>query len=163
VSIINEALKKAQQNFDRQKKTQVNSKTDAPAPSSPETAGKEDKKEKSIWLWVATVIVFIGFLGCALVFAFLISSRNQPVQTSSGNNNPPPQKSILARLLSSSNKNNNAIVLNGIISTGSEQLALINNQIFKAGDYVGNKRILSISAEKVELFDRGKITVLKTK
>lgn len=158
MSIINDALKKVQQNLDHQKAGQNLSLKISGTPPA------EDSKEKSTWLWIATGIVFVGFLGCASIFGFLILSRNQPSQpvTVSATAAAQANQSLFARLFSS-NKNSNEIVLNGIISAEDEQLALINNQIFKAGDYIGKKRILSISADKVELFDRGKIIVLKTK
>lgn len=158
MSIINDALKKTQQSLDHRKASQN------PALALSTTALAESKKEKNIWLWIATGSVFIGFLGCAFIFASLILSRNQPIEVIVANKIPAPSnQSIFAKLFSSSKENDSEIVLNGIISTDDEQLALINNQIFKAGDYVGRKRILSISADKVELFEKGKITVLKTK
>ncbi len=57
----------------------------------------------------------------------------------------------------------NALTLNGIISSGGEPVALINNEIVKAGDYIDGKRVLSVSDKKVEIFSEGEVVVLTTK
>ncbi len=53
------------------------------------------------------------------------------------------------------------LVLNGIIAADKEPLALINNQIYKAGDLVEGKKIIAIFVDKVEIEDNEKILTLR--
>ena len=153
MSIINEALKKTQTKLELANPSRNNAQ----------------KEEKNIVLWVATVLIFIGFLGCTLAFIFLISSRNQSIATLPKEENKEynleiEKQKLLSFVPKKSKQNSPGIlVLNGIITMGNEQFALINNEIYKAGDYVEGRRILSISSNKVEIFYKGNTFTLKTK
>ena len=156
MSIINEALKKTQ------KKLELTS----PSPASPAPAAVE----KSIWLWFFTGLIFAGFIGCGIVFVSLIYSNSwapSPVlkkQKSEITIEAVRQKYLPTISLKDLPKQKpGEIALNGIITMGDEQFALLNNEIYRAGDYAEGRRILSITKDKVELFDKGKILVLKTK
>ncbi|HOW36018.1 MAG TPA: hypothetical protein PL155_06370 [Candidatus Omnitrophota bacterium] len=154
MSIINEALKKTQTGIQKN-----------------ETLPQPLKKNPT--LWVATVLIFLGFLGCGTIFAFIMFSRNQAAPTASTGNNDSDNKETAKKgsitLFPSAAPNSaqaqnsaDALVLNGIITMGTDRLALINNQILKEGDYIGEKRVLSIEIDKVEIFDKGQVVVLKT-
>ena len=150
MSIINEALKKAQVKFELQ------------TSSSQKTA---EKKEKNVWLWATTAVISIGFAGCFFVFVFLIASRNQPSKTPLREKASDTLNQKIQTILSKTKTDKlpkNALILNGTIIMDNDQIALINNQIYRAGDYVSGKRILSVSQDKVEVFDKGNILILKT-
>ena len=155
MSIINEALKKAQVNLELRK---------SPTPSKPRENGK---KERNVGLWILSFLIFAGFIGCVIVFVILIFSRHQPLAPLPKDYSLPSEsqrlQEILEKTKTSPLKNpKGTLILNGIISMGDDPIALINNQIFHTGDYVEDKRILSISKDKVEIFDKGKILILKT-
>jgi len=169
MSIINEALKKTQSQLE-----QKIPGTALPQPIRP---------KKSNWVLVITTLIFVGFLTSAGIFLSLIL-KNQPVVSNlfkkfslptPAPHTPAPHQGTVtlfekptAAPVSEPTKrgaqrNSSPLVLNGIITMNKEELALINNQIIKEGDYINDKRVLSISMDQVELFDNGEIIVLKNK
>ncbi len=168
MSIINEALKKTQE--------KLRITTASPLLESQKSDQKEGKK---IWIRITVIFVLVGFLGCGLIFFALsknrlalatketkheITQEQTPqsfkpspvpvVQNPHPSAQPPP---------AASKPNSNELVLSGIMTMGDEQLALINNKIYKVGDYIGDRQVLSISVDKVEISDNGKTLTLTTK
>jgi len=165
MSIINEALKKTQSQLE-----QINP---ASAPIQPKKPGK------NIWVLILTTLLFVGFLSSAGVFLLLIFknhpntanfAKNKSLATANTQNQgtvtlftQAPAPAMQTPAPKDSSKNPSRLVLNGIITMDKEKLALINNQILKEGDYIDDKRVLSISMDKVEIFNKGEIIILKNK
>lgn len=165
MSIINEALKKTQFQLEQKISGAISA---SPRPSS-----------KNTWLKVTAILIFLGFLANGGIFAFLVL-RNHSTTIRLTQNKPtpvahtqhqgtvtlfshPPAASVQTSAQKNSQPDSPALILNGIITMDEEKLALINNQIIKEGDYLDGKRVLSISMDEVELFDKGEIIVLKNK
>ena len=153
MSIINEALKKTQDLLQASK--------ESPAKETP---------ENNKWLWLVTILVIAGFVGCAFAFLFLIKTSRRDVSLPVTNVssdisplNPVPSASKPAAGSPQTPSNNSPLVLNGIIASDKGNMALINNQIYKEGDEVEGKKVLSIKQDKVEIFDKGEIITLTTK
>ncbi len=178
MSIIYEALKKTQKHLER--KTQPASSSISATPTSstisPQgpTTSSPTKENKQI-LPVLLTIAAIGLIGCAVVF-FVIALQNrtapaplssQPETTPFPTDEPiPPTEASPAPVLAETTqpiKDSPQLILSGIIYTDSDQLALINNQIYRTGEYVEGKKIIRITPDKVELSDEGNIEILKTK
>ncbi len=122
------------------------------------------KKSNPRFLVAVVIFVFVGFLGCGFALMLLINSsspKNVVKYISPQTQDAEKTTALNLPLLSKSNPAQ--LVLNGIISMEGEYLALINNQILKEGDYVQDKRIISITKDKVELYSKGKLTVLSQK
>ncbi|MFA5060468.1 MAG: hypothetical protein WC676_07575 [Candidatus Omnitrophota bacterium] len=161
MSIINEALKKTQ---------------DQLAQKIPQASPSQQPSEKNPWIWGTAVLVGIGFLSCGLIFFILVSSKSRSAQTPTKETQAEepketnkqgavtmfaqPQPPAATEAPSSSSE---ALVLNGIITMEDGHMALINNQIYKAGEYIGEKRVVNISVDKVEILDKGEIITLTTK
>src|SRR3989338_4948298 len=159
MSIINDALKKTQQKFQQH------------GPKQGQEA--QEPPDKNPWFWLIAIVVSFGFIGCGLIFIFLVFPFKKTAVSFTNN----PQKQTLTGAKQASvtmfakpsvamakkDEPKDTIVLNGIITMDDGQFALINNQILKEGDYINGKRIVSISADKVEIFDKGQILTLTTK
>ena len=57
---------------------------------------------------------------------------------------------------------NTDLVLNGVLLSDEEKLALINNKTFHVGDMVGGMRIVSIDFNSVKLANGGQLMTLRT-
>ena len=149
MSIINEALKKTQDQL------QVRQQT------PPITSLKNNK-----WLWFVAIFVTGGFVGCVMIFIFLINVLNPVITPATKTVSPhpaPPPPADTAPLSSSQTPSGTApLVLNGIIVSGDENLALINNRIYKEGAFIGDKKVLKIYRDKVEIFSEGEMFTLTT-
>ncbi len=180
MSIIYEALKKTQSKLEKSdNKTKNSANTNIKQVSS-----FDDHKKSNAWLWVTVTLIGLGFVACGIVLILILTAKEKTSTTppSSLKQSASPakfifnaqtktapqnaKKSILtssktAAVSGTKSKNKDSFTLNGVFSTGEEQLALIDNKIYKVGDYVGQMRIVSISTDKVELFYKGKVTILK--
>jgi hypothetical protein len=58
-------------------------------------------------------------------------------------------------------KGNSSFVLNGVVSSGEEGYALINNQIVQKGDTIGGAKVVSITIDGVDLESGSEIIRLK--
>ncbi len=63
---------------------------------------------------------------------------------------PPPQKTYPK----------DTFVLNGTIQMGNRQVALINSKIYEIGDLIGDKKIININLNKVDIQDGENIITL---
>lgn len=149
MSIINDALKKTQKHMGPQ------------GPQfSPQAGGPQ--KDKDTWLPVMTALIFIAVVLCIVAVIYLIfSSQLSSKKTAS----PVPAATKIIPNKAPSTfmqmSSDSELVLNGIIASPDGELALINNQIFRAGDYVQGKRILSIAENQVEILDDGEVITLQ--
>ena len=155
MSIINEALKKTQQ------------KLSGASSSAMPAFGSQEKK--GILPWILTTLI-LASLGCIAAFASLMYSYKQAMQVSMDKQKSKiietVKRNYLPAILSPvSGKNSpEGVALNGIVTTGGERFVLLNNEIYRPGDYLGQRRILSISEDSVELVDQNKkVIILKTK
>ncbi|MDP8265049.1 MAG: hypothetical protein P9M12_06190 [Candidatus Aceula lacicola] len=147
MSIINEALKKTQSILSSQK-------------------NQDDPTQKDPWIKAAMLIIIGGFLGCAIVFGTIILSNNNTLPSKPLEN----AKTINANSSSSTPKDatvkkqpaaSSGIELNGIMQTGDQYMALINNKIVRQGDAIDDKKVLDITENSVKIFDNGEVFVLK--
>ena len=145
MSIINDALKKTQTHLQ---------KTILPSPVL------HDSPVKHVGLWIITGIIFVGLIGCSIVlFGIVFSGSTSSYYPAPSPNhqyakaNTPSPSIFLDR--------KGQLTLNGIMKMDNELFSLINNQIFKEGDYVDGKRIVSITNNKIEIYHKGKIVELK--
>jgi len=163
MSIINEALKKTQ--------TRLQQKTPQALASGLPNSNKV-KEEKSTWLLIAVILISIGFLGCAGMLIFVVRYAHRPATGISPKQEvslPAPKTTIAQPAPAPTKKKIKPqnfyadLTLEGIVFLDGEQLALINDQYFKTGDRIGDKKILNISKDSVEIYHRGKVITLKTK
>jgi hypothetical protein len=136
------------------------------SPQGPQFSPPADgpQKDKDTWLPVMTALIFIAVVLCIvaviyLIFSSQLSSKAAPL----GKTAPPASTKIIPSQAPSTflqMPSDSALVLNGIIASPDGQLALINNQIFRAGDYVQGHRILSISENQVEILDDEEVVTL---
>ena len=161
MSIINEALKKTQ--------TKLESTKTILRPNTPKPLKKEGQsEEKNVWLWIAIGVISAGFISCATVFIMLISANNRPltnvVVSATGSKVQKPIVTMATTKQSLPKKKPvNGLVLNGIITTGQDHTALINDSIYKVGDDIDGMKIMQITTDKVEVSDKGKTFTLTTK
>lgn len=125
---------------------------------------QEEKPKNNAFLWFTIGFIFTGFLGCGFALMLLINSAHPKtsvklitaaLKTS--------EKTPAAVTTAPAKKTQTPLVLNGIISMEGENVALINNQILKEGDYIDGMRIINITKDKVELYSQGKLLVLTQK
>ncbi len=147
MSIINEALKKAQSQMEKKQPPVFSGNV------------QEEKNTSRIM----TALIIIGFLSCVSVFFSLMKTNTAPIKGQALEQSPVAIAAKRTPVNPSSSSSVNELTLNGIIAMDGEQLALINNQIYKEGDRIGGKRILSIAADRVEIFGEGGIITLTTK
>lgn len=164
MSIINDALKKTQQNFEHQKKI-FTAGSGAPEPS---------KKFSDI----TGAIIIASFLASLLVLGvvFLFGPKEKKIVLSTTLTDSPlsldastpttaaadPVVAPLAQSKAPDTRNHIAgLTLNGIVQMGEGYVALINNRILKEGDKIGDKKILGIYNDHVKVFDSGEIVILK--
>ncbi len=169
MSIINDALKKVQQNRDRQKK---GIKSDG---LTPQPLQKEKFSD------ISEAIIIASFLGSLLILTtfFLFSPKQDKVKSlmpteekkdqsvsaqTTLETDPPPAPLPKAPLQPKTAKTKNHIsglTLTGIVKMGDEYVALINNKIVKEGDVLGERRILRINKDEVKIFNKGETISLR--
>ncbi len=170
MSIINDALKKVQQNLDRQKKVPAGISTPLTKP-----APKERFSD------IAEAFIIASFLGSLLVlgtFFFLgpkkkalpppvVDENTSTAEKAPENLIPPPAAptppSIPSGNAGEAKNRVFGMTLNGIVKMGEEYVALINNKIVREGDVVGARKVLRIEKDQVKVFDRGETVILKLK
>lgn len=155
MSIINEALKKTQQKL-------------SGASSSVVPALGTDEK-KSILPWVLTTLI-LASLGCIAAFASLMYSYKQAMLVSRDKQKSKIIETVKKNYLpaipspASGKSSPEGVAINGIVTIGGERFVLLNNEIYRPGDYLGQQRIVSIFEDRVELVDKNKnVIILKTK
>lgn len=154
MSIINDALKKTQQN--------LNLKTSPLAP-----------KQKAMGLWIIVSLITFGLIACSLIIFSLISPKEsqKPLlgktktpalnDTDSSSEEPKKEETATPREISAPPRQK-TLRLTGIMQLGDELFALINDEIRKEGDSIEGKKIERITVENVQFLDEnGQILLLK--
>ncbi len=171
MSIIHDALKKTQSSLGENSE-----KNDSPPPiqpplettpsRTPVAATASDKTP--VWMWTIWGILFAVIVGSFITTFFLIYSEkkdNLAKMQEQAKQQELARQQALAKMVAATNASLNVqdsgeLRLNGIMTTDGQPIALINNRIVKAGDYIGNKRVVAIGEDKVELFSNGKVEIL---
>lgn len=164
MSIINEALKKAEEHL---QKNSAKDNFQAPKPSGP----------KPFLLYI--LILLAGLLLSNFVFNLLshkagangLASANQShkikntqtltppvIQTT----NPPEPPALISQPAKENTPAESNFVLNGIFFSDNDGYALVNNQIIRENDYVDGAKVSSITANTVKLDNAGQTIILST-
>ncbi len=128
--------------------------------------------KKDLQMWIISGLVFTLVLICfGLTFTLIASNRRDQTsrpKISPEEKNQQANQQALQNLASAKKKaavtktpSGESLVLNGIMSSEGEQMALINNEIVRPGDYIGEARILKILENQVEIFSKGEVLILK--
>jgi hypothetical protein len=191
MSIINDALKKAQLNFKKTDKPPEKKQEEKPADQStsnvyeklynknvglknpsvqtPErTPGDKgaDKKTSGLrsakkWIKTSAVIAVCLIL---LAGSFFFLSRYQPVQDflrSAKKNSTSSRAHIVRKAPKKRTYKPGELVLNGTSIIDGKRVALINDEIYEVGETIDGKKITSINLNKIELSDSEKIITLR--
>ncbi len=168
MSIINDALKKAQsdltqnnQKEEKPKKTTKNiyEKLHKPKPSSQTPQEKTPpKKNKNFLIPIFLVIIILAFLGG--LTAYLLKDKQL---ISNINFSLPKLPSPIGKTSSTRRSYNDGdLVLSGTMMMEDKRVALINDEVYEVGDTINGNRIMSISLKKVEIMNpKGKTVTLR--
>lgn len=156
MSIINEALKKTEENLQKQSVKNV------PSPAKP-------AKVNPFLLYA--LILSAGFLVGSFIFN-LISHKQQKNQMPPKENPPvtaeavvkPPLSTVLPDQAPKEEKPiEPTFILNGIFYSDNDGYALINNQIVRENDYVDGAKVSLITTNTVELNNAGQKIILTSR
>jgi hypothetical protein len=94
--------------------------------------------------------------GCAI--ALLWVSMYRPLQQPQPSVSPPPFSVAPTPDVKNSPKPlTKNLNINGIMTMGDKNVALINNEIYEVGDMVNGMEIVVISLDRVQVLDQGKV------
>ena len=171
MSIIHNALKKTQQELDKNGKKDISRIYDKLRASyqppqinkEPEenisTEGLKLPRKKKIFpiftLSVSTFILLVSAL-CLVYFFFYKQSSSSDLTASA-------KRKIYSQPVSSNPNMHEPLVLNGIMLKGQKIVALINDDIYEAGEFVDGKEIIKITPEAVQLKDDTNIITLSVR
>lgn len=178
MSVIAEALKKAQDTARR--KASPSKKTDIkePKPIKPPTG----KRSRPFYIYAIPLLVLVLLFSVVFVFYFLRQNRveipevievevieevkeKEPVLEAQLEN-PAPQDFSPAAMLAPSltlDEVKESIHLNGIMYTPEKPLAVINNSIWAEGEIIGRFKISEIGEDFVKVVSNGEEFVIKLK
>ena len=168
MSIINDALKKAQAKLEeRGKKAELKDVTkmepsDKAAPPAAKPKPQPSMKKKKAWHRTVSflVVLFLIIAGVLTASVFYLWERSHKTSSETG----VVQRSYRPAPLSSHKSAPGKLELNGVSYIDSRRVALINNEIYEVGDTVGKYTINSIEHDLVLLQDaEGNITTLKVR
>lgn len=175
MSIINDALKKVQQSLQHSRP----SRHGGPDPSSPPEAGPQNTEmmdqlsnltptgPKSAFSffkeWRDTAILLMCFAICIILFFLILylfrqnptvpPPKTAPASTAVQKRPEPPPVSAVP--------DQDGIIVTGVMKMGSENMALINNEIYEVGEMIDGARIITIEMDRVEIMKDGNIQVLR--
>ena len=175
MSIINDALKKAQSNLKKKETEHIPNiyeklyKPKEISPPSSEFIEPPPQEQKAWYSGILTLITIfflvIGFLSAVLFFLLNQSTTKtqtvvvQPEDSNESTITPSPAAATPAKRLYKRNE----LVLSGIMMMGDKRVALINNDIYELGETVQGKKIIDITLDKVELQDGNRTIVLQVR
>jgi type II secretory pathway component PulC len=155
MSIINEALKKTEEQL---QKNTVKETVSATKPTAP----------KPILLYI--LILLAGLFLAQLIFNLLsnnIKTNLKPKANPQPVTIQPAAPAALPPLTSAPPETKKSpeatFVLNGIFFSDNSSYALVNNQIVRENDYVDGAKVNSITTRAVELENDGQIITLTTR
>lgn len=171
MSIINDALKRAQKNLEKigkqpekQEEEKVSDLTKDhrprlhPTPTPPEKKGSSHKKKK-MWYQTVSVLVVIFFLvtGVLLATLFFLMKRSASGETEAER----IRRNYMPKKMNQTYKPGE-LVLSGTSIIENKRVALINGDIYEQGDIVEGYRIIRVDLSKVELQSlKGDTLILK--
>ena len=155
MSIINEALKKTEQDLKK------NTANDQPKP-----IGRARPKPYLLYI----LILLAGFALSNSIFG-LLQHKIKTIQAPNKNAaavdqiiNPPPFLPILPSPSPQEHKPiETSFVLNGIFFSDNDGYALVNNQIVRKNDFVDGAKVSLITANSVQLDNAGETITLSTR
>ena len=156
MSIINEALKKAEQSIHNN--------------SAKETLPPETKPSAKPYILYILILVAGLFLS-NFIFTLLSRTKTPAALKIAESAVKTPTKEIAAKpspvippapLLEENKAPETAFILNGIFFSDNDGYALVNNQIVRESDSVDGAEVKTITANTVELDNAGKIITLAT-
>lgn len=156
MSIINEALKKAEQSIHNN--------------SAKETLPPETKPSAKPYILYILILVAGLFLS-NFIFTLLSRTKTPAALKIAESAVKTPTKEIAAKpspvippapLLEENKAPETAFILNGIFFSDNDGYALVNNQIVRENDLVDTATVKTITANTVELDNAGKIITLAT-
>lgn len=175
MSIIHDALKRAQNEFKKKEKENPNtensttpeiynklrSKTTPPIKSAeheelqqpPQTQSEVEKthKKKLNITFISLIAVFSLFIG--VFISFLIVLLNQSPTRESTDEAKPAKSSSKKSTKRKSSIQKNELLLSGTMMMGEKRVALINGEIYELGESVRGKKITDVTLKNVELTD----------
>ena len=174
MSIIHDALKKAQKDLQKQDdltpddiaaNLHAYDHQDAASQTSSQTSSKKNK--------VLVGLICVFFLAIGIFTAINIglfkesaSSSSEVVQTQVKETTKKiaaflPKKEVAPAPVVQ--QNDDTLQLKGTMLTNNKYVALINNEIYEIGEYIDSAKIINITLEKVELLDDTQIRTLYVK
>ena len=170
MSIINDALKKTQNNLQKSdpkeasdvyKKIYQNNEPQKDGTSAPHSQPGETKiKSGKIWHQSILAIVCIALLLAGVLLAVLFYLIKESSSTTS-KNAVSSLKLQHEKTKSSPPVDPNVLKLDGIMLTSGKRSALINGEVYEMGEMVNGKKIVNIDADRVDLLENGRMETLK--
>ena len=190
MSIINDALKKAQSSFKKTDKTPAEEKKqknpadqstlnvyeklykkqadqqNASVPGKNQKEKEADKKTstlRSAKRWIKTFAV-VSVCLLLLSGSFFFIARLQPVRDffhSVKKNRVSSRTYIASQAPKIRTYKPGELILNGTSLIDGKRVALINDEIYEVGEVINGKKITSINLNKIELRDNEKIITLR--
>ncbi len=182
MSIINDALKKVQNDIEQKKfrpkslpvpARPAGGRQAGPAPSKPkpsepqkhtpprpslrDTATENSLPRKDQLPARAPVIppILVTTLFAAFILAFFLSAE-KPIQITQTETASPLPVAPIPDEPAEAVPEEAEITLNGIMSAGDKNVALINDEIYEIGDTVNEMKIIEISLDSVQMLKKGK-------
>ena len=145
MSIINDALKKAQASLEKKSKKKSEDKTSpSPTVEAPKIVKGSIKKKKA---WYKTIVALISvfFFIIGILLTILLFLMKESSQTTISSNN------IRTRLKPAIKRNyaKDELILSGLTSIGSKSAAIINDDVYQVGEEVNGYIIEAINLKEV--------------
>ena len=158
MSLIHQALEKVEQEKGAKSKPVL--PRSFPLESLKPLEKVKDRSENS---WTAYGIISVLLLSLILGLVYFFTHPPQPVRLpahSPKKNRPAPSATYPAPLTVPIRIGRPQFILTGITQVGEERTAIVNNQLVRIGDEIGNAKVEAIEAKKVVLnFDGEKISL----
>lgn len=166
MSIINEALKKTEQARKQNTQREVPGNFQKPFLAQPQIVKKAANKKPWQWLSFAFVIVIISLVVMIMAkhknwFHKVAASASAVVAEITPTKTAPAKVAITPAVAIKNNTDPN-LELNGTISEGSDQIAVINHQEYRVGDEIDGQKIIKILSYKVILQGKDGLTEIHT-
>jgi len=184
MSIINDALKKAQAKLKKKIQTSppeispINppaspTPTAPPTPAAPATSvtsaiptGSIMKRKKAWYNTISGLIgLFLFITGCLIAALLNLISHSKAKQqqavqrTTAVQNTARIMRPLIKRAYQRASPS--GLLLNGTMMTGDKRIALINDEVYEEGDMINGMEIVDISLKEVQLKSGSKIITVK--
>lgn len=185
MSIINDALKKTQMSFkkpkkkDEKKEEAQEKKSDdvtnvyeklykskeekAVAPQERAKTENKSKGPQEVFKTIFAVIFLIGSVG----FSYKFLSGYEPLQDyiRSKTGKSRSSRQLIKKYVPTKKRvyKDGDLILNGVSTIDGQKVALINDEIYQLGEVVGNKVIIAIGKDEVDLQDDEKVYTIKVR